>query len=155
MARLEVRVTIDRPVQFVFAVYTDPSPFRWSDMRSARWVRGKPWEVESRMRIVPRESHGVVIDQVLSRIDPGKRIDFISHFGGVTLVSQLNFRALSENQTEIESQLEFVGTFSRIAGFALGPAIENGARRVYGQLKAECERRPVDLSAERRAEDRV
>jgi uncharacterized membrane protein len=148
MARLEVRVTIDRPVQFVFAVYTQGGNFPWSDVRSARWVRGKPWEPESRMLIEPNESYGVMIDQVLTRFDPGKRVDFISHFGGVTLVSQVNFRALSEDQTELHTQLEFVGTFSRIAGFALGPAIEKGARSFYRQLKAECERQPLDLSAQ-------
>jgi uncharacterized membrane protein len=148
MARLEVRVTIDRPVDLVFAVYTQGDTFPWSDMRSARWVRGKPWEPDSRMLIEPNGSHGVTIDQVLTRFDSGKRIDFISHFGGVTLVSQVNFHALSEEQTELHTQLEFVGTFSRIAGFALGPAIEKGARSFYRQLKAECERRPAELSAE-------
>lgn len=123
-------------------------------MRSVRWVRGEPWEPESRMRIEPDGSYGVVMDQVLSRFDPGRRVDFISHFGGVTLVTQVYFRALSENQTLIESQLEFVGTFSRIAGFALGAAIENGAHRFYEQLKAECERRPVELPHDT-AEDKV
>jgi hypothetical protein len=154
MARLEVRVTIDRPVQHVFSVYTQPDTWRWSDMRSVRWVRGKPWEAESRMRIEPNGSYGVVLDQVLSRIDPGKRVDLIAHFGGVTLVTQVYFRPLLESQTEIESHLEFVGTFSRIAGFALGPAIENGARRFYGQLKAECERCP-EVSTEQQIEDRA
>ena len=148
MAHLEVRVTIDRPVQAVFAIYTQPDTWSWSDMRSVRWVRGKPWEAESRMRIEPNGSYGVVLDQVLSRIDPGKRVDLIAHFGGVTLVTHVYFRALSENQTAIESHLEFVGTFSRIAGFALGPAIESGANRFYQQLKAECERRPFDFSPE-------
>ncbi len=154
MARLEYRVTIDRSVQVVFAVYTQADLFGWSDMRRARWVRGQPWQAESRMRIEPSGSYGVVMDQVLSRIDPGKRVDLIAHFGGVTLITQVYFRAISENQTEIESHLEFVGTFSRIAGFALGPAIESGAHRFYQQLKAECERRPVELSSDR-AEDRA
>jgi hypothetical protein len=155
MARLEVRVTIDRPVQHVFAVYTQPDTWRWSDMRKVRWTRGKPWELESRMRLEPSGSYGVAVDQVLTRFVPGQQIDFISHFGGVTLVSQLTFRALSEDQTELLGRLEFVGTFSRIAGFAVGPAIENGARRFYGQLKLECERDPLDLSTEARNEERI
>jgi hypothetical protein len=154
MARLEIRVTIDRPVPYVFAVYAQPDPFRWSDVRSARWVRGKPWELESRMHLEPNGSYGVAVDQVLTRFDPGKRIDFISHFGGVTLVSQLTFRALSEDQTELFAQLEFVGTFSRIAGFAVGPAIESGARRFYSQLKAECER-PPEIAPQQQIEDRA
>jgi hypothetical protein len=154
MARLEVRVTIDRPVELVFAVYTQPDTWSWSDMRKVRWTRGQPWEVESRMRLEPSGSYGVAVDQVLTRCDSCKRVDFISHFGGVTLVSQLTFRPLSENQTELFAQLEFVGTFSRIAGFAVGPAIESGARRFYGQLKTECERRP-EVSPQPQAEERI
>lgn len=53
--------------------------------------------------------------------------------------SRVQFRALSENVTEVHSDLEFVGTFSRIAGVPLRTNIERGARRVYEALKRECE----------------
>jgi hypothetical protein len=155
MARLEYRVIIDRPVQLVFAVYTQPDTWSWSDMRSVRWVRGKPWDLESRLCLEIDSPYHTVVDQVLTRFDPGRRVDFISHFTGITLLSQVNFRALSEQQTEIESQLEFVGTFSRIIGVAVGTAIENGARRFYDRLKTECERRHFDLSQQQGTEERI
>ena len=140
MGRSEIRITIDRPLKHVFEVYAQPIPWQWSDIRSVRWTSGKPWEVESRLRIEPNDAYGVIVDQVLTHFEPYRRVEFISHFGGVTMMSQVNFRAVSDTVTEVDSQLEFVGTFSRIAGFALGPAIENGARSFYAQLKAECER---------------
>ncbi len=108
-------------------------------MRSVRWTSGKPWEVDSRMTLEPANAFGVLVDQVLTHFEPNRRVEFISHFGGITLLSQIHFRALSENQTEIRSELEFLGTFSRVAGFAVGPAIEKGAQTFYELLKRECE----------------
>jgi len=147
MGRSEIRVTIDRPLKHVFDIYAQPVPWRWSDIRSVRWTSGKPWELESRLRIEPNDAYGVIVDQVVTHYEAYRRVDYISHFGGITMMSQVNFRALSDTVTEVDSQLEFVGTFSRIAGFALGPAIENGARSFYAQLKEECERAipsPID-----------
>ena len=155
MGRFVLRVAIDRPLSQVFAVYAQPQPWRWSDIRSVRWVRGKPWEVDSRLRIEPRDAFGVIVDQVLTHFEPNQRVDFISHFGGVTMLSEVRFRALSDNQTELESRVEFVGTFSRIAGFALGPAIERGARAFYTQLKRECERLPMAQTDGARPDDAV
>ena len=140
MGRSEIRMTINRPLKSVFETYTQPDTFAWSDLRSVEWTVGQPWEVESRMRIEPENGFGVIIDQVLTHYEPYRRIDFISHFGGVTMMTQLTFRATGPGSTEIYSHLEFVGSFSRVAGFALGPAIENGARRFYGDLKRACER---------------
>jgi hypothetical protein len=92
------------------------------------------------LSIEPSNSFGVIVDQVVTRFEPYRRVDYISHFGGVTLLSEVVFQALSDNGTEVRSNLEFVGTFSRVAGLALGPAIEYGARRFYEFLKQECER---------------
>jgi hypothetical protein len=128
MGRSEMRVTIHRPLKSVFETYTQVDTWEWSDLRSVEWTMRNPWEVESRMRIEPNNGFGVIIDQVLTHFESCQRVDFISHFGGVTMMSQLNFRALTEEATEIHAHLEFVGTFSRVAGFALGPAIEAGAR---------------------------
>lgn len=139
MGRSEIRVTINRPLKSVFETYTQADTWAWSDIRSVEWTQGKPWEVESRMRIEPDNAFGVIVDQVLTHFEPYRRVDFISHFGGVTMMSQLNFRALSPEVAEIHSHLEFVGSFSRVAGFALGPAIESGARKFYQDLKRACE----------------
>jgi hypothetical protein len=139
MGRSEIRVTIHRPLKSVFETYTQVDTWAWSDLRSVEWTMGNPWEVESRMRIEPNNGFGVIIDQVLAHFESYRRVDFISHFGGVTMMSQLNFRALAEEATEIHAHLEFVGSFSRVAGFALGPAIEAGARNFYQELKPACE----------------
>ena len=139
MGRSEIRITINRPLKSVFETYTQPETFAWSDMRSVEWTQGQPWEVESRLRIEPDNSFGVIIDQVVTHFEPYRRVDFISHFGGVTMMSQLNFRAQGPDLTEIHSHLEFVGSFSRVAGFALGPAIEHGARKFYDDLKRACD----------------
>ena len=147
MGRSEIRYTINRPLKSVFETYTQPDTFAWSDLRRVEWTVGQPWEVESRMRIEPDSGFGVIIDQVITHFEPYRRIDYISHFGGVTMMTQLKFRSIGPDMTEIESQLEFVGSFSRVAGFALGPAIENGARTFYADLKRACEGIPGSKSA--------
>lgn len=139
MARTEIRVTINRPLPVVFSVYTRSDAFRWADMRSVAWTKGKPWQVGSRLRIEIQDVVAVTVDQVLTDFKPDSLVCFISHFGGVTMQSRVQFRALSDNLTEIHTDLEFVGTFSRIAGVPLRANIERGARRVYEALKRECE----------------
>jgi hypothetical protein len=140
MGRSEIRTSINRNLKHVFETYAQPDPWRWSDIRSVRWTHGEPWEVESRLSIEPANSFGVIVDQVITHFEPYRGVDFISHFGGVTMISQIVFRALDDEVTEVRSNLEFVGSFSRAAGLALAPAIEHGARRFYEFLKQECER---------------
>ena len=48
MGRSDIRVTIERPLKFVFDVYTQPDTWAWSDIRKLAWTEGKPWEVDSR-----------------------------------------------------------------------------------------------------------
>ena len=95
--------------------------------------------MESRLQI---EIDGPVrtVDQALMHFEPNRRVDFISHFGGITLQTGVTFQALSENETEIQVQLEFVGVFSRIAGFAVETAIERSTRLFFEDLKQACER---------------
>ncbi len=140
MARTEIRVSIERPLAEVFATYTRRDAFHWSDLRNVRWTKGKPWEVGSRLQIELEDAFPVTVDQVLTEIRTNSLVSFISHFGGVTMQSRVQFRALSDNVTEVYTELEFVGTFSRIAGVPLKANIERGARRVYQDLKRECER---------------
>ena len=140
MGRSEIRTSINRDLKHVFETYAQRDPWRWSDFLSVRWTRGEPWEIESRLSIEPANAFGVIVDQVVTRFEPYRRVDYISHFGGVTMLSEVVFQALSDNTTEVRSNLEFVGSFSRVAGLALGPAIEYGARRFYQFLKQECER---------------
>jgi hypothetical protein len=142
MRSIEIRVTVDRPLATVFTVYTQPDTWRWcSYLRAVRWVRGRPWEEESRLQ-VEVDGPGGSVDQVLMRFESYRRADFLSHFGGVTLESRVSFRPLSDDATEISVQLEFVGVFSRIAGFAIDTAIERSTRLFFEDLKRECERTP-------------
>lgn len=141
MGASQIRVAIDRPLETVFAVYTQPDTWKWcSYIRSARWVRGRPWEEESRLSIEVDDSS--TVDQVLMHFEPNRRVEFISHFAGVTLETRMIFRAASERETEIDVQLEFVGVFSRIAGFAIDKAIQESTRKFFEDLKRECERTP-------------
>jgi hypothetical protein len=93
MRSFEIRVAINRPVAAVFAVYTQPDTWRWcSYIRTVRWVHGRPWKVESRLQI---EIDGPVrtVDQALMHFEPNRRVDFISHFGGITLQTRVTFQA--------------------------------------------------------------
>src|SRR5579885_1461761 len=110
MGRSEIRVTIARPLKFVFDTYTQPETWAWSDVRNLVWTQGNPWEVESRMRFEPKESYGAIVDQVVTHFEPYRRVDFISHFNKITLLSHIEFRAPTDSSTEIRSQLEFIGT---------------------------------------------
>lgn len=139
MGRSEVRITIARGLGEVFAAFTQPNTFAWSDLRRIRWTRGVPWQVDSRMHIELHNAFGVEVDQVVTHFEPNRRVDFIAHFGGITMQSQVRFKPVSENLTGLEVDSEFVGNFSRIAGFAVGPAIDAGVRKFYTDFKRACE----------------
>jgi hypothetical protein len=84
MQSSEIRVLVARPLRAVFAVYTQPDTWRWcSFIRDIRWV-GRPWGEASRLQI---EIDGAVrtVDQVLMHFEPSRRVDFLSHFGGIRL----------------------------------------------------------------------
>ena len=141
MGRFQILVTVDRPLAAVFAVYTDTDKWRWcSYILDARWVRGEPWVEESRIRIHTDGAIGSTVDQVLTAYEPNRRVDYISHFSGITLETRVTFRPLSDQQTEIRGEMEFVGTLSRIVGFAIEPAIERSTLQFFEDLKRECER---------------
>ena len=74
--------------------------------------------------------------------EPIRQVEFISHFGGVTLQTRVTFQAVSGHETEIQVQLEFVGVFSRIAGFAIDTAIQESTRKFFEDLKRACEQMP-------------
>jgi uncharacterized membrane protein len=142
MQSLEIRVVVDRPLAVVFAVYTQADTWRWcSYLREVRWVRGNPWEEESRLQI-KIDGPAATVDQVLIRFEPNRRVDFLSHFGGITLQTRVVFHALSDLQTEIQVHLEFGGVFSRIAGFAIDTAIQRSTRLFFEDLKRACEQLP-------------
>ncbi len=140
MQSSEIRVVVTRPLKTVFAVYTQPDTWRWcSFIRDIRWV-GPPWEDASRL-LIEIDGAARTVDQVLMHFEPS-RVDFLSHFGGITLETKVTFQALSDFETEIRVQLEFVGVFSRVAGFAIESAIAQSTRQFFQDLKQACERMP-------------
>jgi hypothetical protein len=145
MGCFEIQITVHRPLATVFSVYTDTNKWRWcSYIRDVRWIRGNPWEEESRLRIEIDGAIGSTVDQVLIGFEVNRRADYISHFSGITMETRVSFRSLSDQETEIHGRIEFVGTVSRIVGFAIGPAIERSTRQFFEDLKRECERvKPV------------
>jgi|SRR5579863_1642280 uncharacterized membrane protein len=144
MGCFEIRVAVDRPLATVFAVYTDTDKWRWcSYIRRVRWTRGQPWVVDSRLLVETSGAIGTSVDQVLTHFELNRRVDYISHFSGITLESRVNFRSLASDQTEIHARIEFVGTLSRIVEFAIEPAIERSTLQFFEEMKRECERMPL------------
>ena len=88
---------------------------------------GKP------LRIEIQDVVAVTVDQILTDFKPGSLVCFISDFGGVTMQSRVQFRALSDRVTEVNTDLESVGTFSRMAGCRCAP-ISNEGRAVSMRL---------------------
>ena len=141
MGYFEIRVTIDRPLADVFAVYTDTRNWQWSSVfREVSWVKGTPWVEESRMRLITAGPITSTVDQVLTHFEPSREVAYISHFAGITLETRVSFRPSGDRATDIHGRMEFVGTLSRMAGYAVGPAMERSTRQFFDDLKAECER---------------
>ena len=140
MHSVEIRVVANCPVETVFATYTQPEAFGWcSYIRKATWARGKPWEVNSRLLIQAENPSGGKIDQVLMHFEPERRVDFISHYAGITLQSRIMFLAMSDRQSEIHAHLEFVGVFSRMAGLAMEKLVERKTRQLLEELARTAE----------------
>jgi hypothetical protein len=101
MRSFEFRVEINRPLAAVFAVYTQADTWQWcSYIRNVRWLRGKPWEEHSRLRIEPDDKGGGSVEQVLMHFEPNRRAEFLSHFAGITLQTRVTFQAVSGSVTE-------------------------------------------------------
>jgi hypothetical protein len=95
------------------------------------------------LRIEPDDKVGGSVEQVLMHFEPNRRAEFLSHFAGITLQTRVTFQAVSGSVTEFKVQAEFVGVFSRIAGFAVETAIERSTRQFFEDLKQACEREPM------------
>jgi len=141
MGMFEFRLVAASPLATTFKVFTDTNAWeRATVVTSAQWVMGKPWELQSRLRI---ESDGLVAsvsDQVLLEFEPNRRLAYLSHFLGITLESRVAFRAVSDRETEIHARLEVVGDASRELGFDVAPVMESSTRKFFDDLSAECER---------------
>jgi uncharacterized protein YndB with AHSA1/START domain len=86
MGSFQVRVGIRRPLETVFAVYSDPDHWHWcSFFQNTRWVQGKPWEVESRIRLEADNGSSGSVEHVITLVERNSRLHFITHFAGITL----------------------------------------------------------------------
>jgi len=140
MGFFEFRIPAKCPLATVFATYTDTDAWvRSTEISRIEWV-GNPWQVGSRMRIKEYGNIRDTIDQVLLHFEPPRSVAYLSHFFGMTLETRLTFQAISDQETEIQVRGEFVGTASKVFGFALGPAIERATRVTMEGLRNECER---------------
>lgn len=140
MGFFEFRVPARCPLASVFATYTDTDAWvRSTEITKVEWV-GTPWREGSRIRIKEYGNIRDTIDQVLLHFEPPRSVAYLSHFFGMTLETRLTFQAISDQETEIQVRGEFVGTASKVFGFALGPAIERATRVTMEGLSRECER---------------
>jgi hypothetical protein len=78
MQSFDFQIVVNCPLDAVFSIYTDVD--RWRNRNvfgEIRWVRGKPWEEGSRLRIETLKPIRANVDQVGSILLP-KRVCLIS-----------------------------------------------------------------------------
>jgi hypothetical protein len=140
MQSFEFQVTLNCPLETVFAIYCDID--RWRNRNvfgDIRWVKGKPWEEGSRLRIETRVPIRANVDQVVQRFEANRSVAYISHVLGVTCETYVTFTPVSPDETAINVSMQLVGAVSRALGFALEPAIEKATKGFFSDLRRECE----------------
>ena len=140
MQRFQFEVALKSPLEIVFAIYVDIE--RWRNRNlfgDIRWVKGKPWEEGSRLRIEPRFPIPSTIDQVVQQFQSKDSVVYLSHVFGITCETRVMFSAVSEKETVINVSMQLVGITSRSLGFALEPAIAKATKGFFEELRKECE----------------
>ena len=140
MQRFQFEVALKSPLDTVFAIYIDIE--RWRNRNlfgDIRWVKGKPWEEGSRLRIETRFPIPSTVDQVVQQFQPKDSVVYLSHVFGITCETRVMFAAVSEKETIINVSMQLVGMTSRSLGFALEPAIAKATKGFFKELRKECE----------------
>jgi hypothetical protein len=140
MQSFEFEIVLNCPLALVFPIYTDIE--RWCNRNvfgEIRWVKGRPWEEGSRLRIETRVPMRSTVDQVVQHFSPNDSVSYLSHVLGITCETRVTFRRVSDQQTAIHVALQFVGTLSQALGFAIEPMIENTTKNFFQDLRRECE----------------
>ena len=78
MQSFDFQIVVNCPLDAVFSIYTDVD--RWRNRNvfgEIRWVRGKPWEEGSRLRIETLKPIRANVDQVVQHLLP-RRVCLIS-----------------------------------------------------------------------------
>lgn len=140
MQRFQFEVVLKSPLEIVFSIYVDIE--RWRNRNlfgDIRWVKGKPWEEGSRLRIETRFPIPSTVDQVVQQFHPKDSVVYLSHVFGITCETRVTFAAISEKETAINVSMQLVGITSRSLGFALEPAIAKATKGFFEELRKECE----------------
>jgi hypothetical protein len=140
MQSFDFQVVLKCPLDLVFAIYTDID--RWQNRNlfgEIRWVKGKPWEEGSRLRIETRVPIRSTIDQVVQEFTPSESISYLSHVFGITCETRVTFIRVSERETAVNVAMELVGIVTRSLGFAIEPLIMKSIKGFFDELRRECE----------------
>jgi len=140
MQSFDFQVVLNAPLETVFAIYIDVD--RWRNrihFDDIRWIRGKPWEEGSRLRVETKLPIRSVVDQVVQHFSPNDSVSYLSHVYGITCETRVTFTRVSAQQTAINVTMNLVGTASRTFGFALVPAIKTAMKGFFEEIRKESE----------------
>ena len=140
MQSFDFQIVVNCPLDAVFSIYTDVD--RWRNRNvfgEIRWVRGKPWEEGSRLRIETLQPIRANIDQVVQHFAPKESVSYLSHVFGMTCETRVSFTPVADDRTAINVVMNLVGTPSRTLGFALAPAITKATKGFFEEMRKDCE----------------
>ena len=143
MQSFDFQIVVNCPLDAVFSVYTDVD--RWRNRNvfgEIRWVRGKPWEEGSRLRIETLKPIRANVDQVVQHFAPKESVSYLSHVFGMTSETRVIFTPVADDRTAINVVMNLVGTPSRALGFALAPAITKATQGFFEEMRKDCETAP-------------
>ncbi len=140
MQSFDFQIVVNCPLDVVFSIYTDVD--RWRNRNvfgEIRWVRGKPWEEGSRLRIETLKPIHANIDQVVQHFAAKESVSYLSHVFGMTCETRVSFTPVADDRTAINVVMNLVGTPSRTLGFALAPAITKATKGFFEEMRKDCE----------------
>jgi hypothetical protein len=140
MQSFDFQVVLKSPLDTVFSIYVDVDRWRHRNLfGDIQWVKGRPWEEGSRLRIETRLPIRSTIDQVVQHFTPKESVSYLSHVFGITCETRVTFTRVSVRETAINVTMQLVGFTSRSLGFALAPAITKATKDFFEELRKECE----------------
>lgn len=109
MQSFEFEIVLNCPLALVFPIYTDIE--RWCNRNvfgEIRWVKGRPWEEGSRLRIETRVPIRSTVDQVVQHFSPNESVSYLSHVFGITCETRVTFQK-GFGGTDRDSRRDAVG----------------------------------------------
>ncbi|HYM77491.1 MAG TPA: hypothetical protein VE377_16075 [Candidatus Dormibacteraeota bacterium] len=140
MQSFDFQVVVNCPLKLVFAIYTDIDRWCHRDLfGDIRWVKGKPWEEGSRLRIETRVPIRSTVDQVVQHFTANESVSYLSHVLGITCETRVKFVPVSDTQTAINVGMHLVGKVSQALGFAIEPVILKATQQFFEAFRQDCE----------------